>query len=577
MASQDPRRTQARTQPGLLDETIRALQTRIGAQRRRRQNAPDETLLQRRPLYVIAAALIIGAFIVHQPLLVVAGLLVGVVAVVPELWYRYGLRGLKIQRVPAVRQVMFGDEVDLTLTVENRQILPLPWLEIADEFPEALPLVGTRTRSSHRSERVVVTNALGMWAYQRARRRFRLRCLSRGAYRFGPMTVRMSDPFGMLTRNEQLAQPAVLVVYPLVAPLERLGLPPHSPFGEQKSSLRLLEDPLRVAGVRPYLHGDEPRRIHWKATARAGALQSKIYEPATQHSLAIFLDVRTFQRALYGYDPVLAELAITAAASVANWALEQDYAVGLYANSVLAAPEMDDPLDGSGADQALAAETARGLLAITGEDSLAPGATDDADDPVRRLRGKLGGTLRLRIPPASNPAQLTRILDGLARLLPFGGLPMEQVLTAEEGRLPLGTTVVYIGAEPAVDVPMIVALRRLKTQGHAITLLLTSLDDDEAASEDSGGRTAPASAAMNLAGLDTHRLGGRETWEKLIADMVWGPSAGESRGESYEPAEQQSSGTASRDGGNGREGNGGHTRRNGRAAYARTGRALVVR
>ena len=555
------------SRPQLLDDAIRVLQGRVGGQRRRRQRMPDETLLQRRPLYVIAVALVLGAFIVHVPLLVVAGLLVAVVAVVPEVWYRFGLRGVKMRRVPVTRQAMFGDEVDVMFTVENRQLLPLPWLEISDEFPEALPLIGTRSRASYHPERVVVSSALGMWAYQRVRRRFRLRCLARGAYRFGPMTLRMTDPFGLLTREERQAQAAVLVVYPLVAPVERLGLPPHSPFGEQKSPVRLLEDPLRIAGVRPYLHGDEPRRIHWKATARAGSLQSKIYEPATQHSLAVFLDVRTYQRALYGYDPVLAELAITAAASVANWALEQGYAVGVYANSVLTAPEMDDPLDGEGADPVRAAEAARALLANTGgaEGAGDDGTSEESNDPVLRLRSKMSGTLRLRIPPASNPAQLTHILDGLARLLPFGGLPMEQVLAAEEGRLPIGTTVVYIGAEPAVDVPMIVALRRLKTQGHAVSLLLTAAQDDESErAADGRGKAEIASSAMNLAGLSAHRLGGHDTWNNLMADVLWRPSAGETH-DHAEPGEQRPRDPNARNG------------RNGHGAYARTARALVVR
>lgn len=544
------------TRPQLIDDAVRLLQSRIGAQRRGRR-VLDETLLQRRPLYVIAVALILGTFIVHQPLLIVAGFLVGALAVVPEMWYRFGLRGLKMRREPATHQAMFGDEVDLTLTVENRQLLPLPWLEISDEFPEALPLIGTPSRASYNAERVLVTSALGMWAYQRVRRRFRVRCMARGAYRFGPMTLRMTDPFGMLTREERQEHPAILLVYPLVAPLERLGLPPHAPFGERKSSLRLLEDPLRIAGVRPYLHGDEPRRIHWKATARAASLQSKIYEPATQHSVAVFLDVRTYQRALYGYDPVLAELAITAAASVANWALEQGYAVGVYANSVLAAPEIDETAEGSAAD-------ARALLAMTGE--IDPDPTESASDPVKRLRGKLSGTLRLRIPPASNPAQLTRILDGLARLLPFGGLPMEQMLAAEEGRLPLGTTVVYIGAEPAVDVPLIVALRRLKMQSHAITLLLTTPQDDTASSGTAAQTPATfASPAMNLAGFATHRIGGRDTWTNLIADVNWREPAGDLD----EPTEPQDSTQRSISSGTPRPG--------GRPARAQTARALVVR
>src|SRR5260221_527773 len=152
-------------------------------------------------------------------------------------------------------------------------------------------------------------------------RRLRVRCIERGAFRFGPMELRLSDPYGLLTREQRVENTAMLLVYPLIAPIQRFGLPAHSPFGESKSPLRLLEDPLRVAGTRPYMPGDEPRRIHWKATARAGALYSKIYEPATRQTVVVFVDVRTYQRSLFGYDPSLAELAISAAASIASCAL----------------------------------------------------------------------------------------------------------------------------------------------------------------------------------------------------------------------------------------------------------------
>jgi uncharacterized protein (DUF58 family) len=562
-------------QDRLIDETVRVLQTRIFGQRTNRRRIADETLIQRRPLYVITAVLILGALILRQPLLVVAGLLVGVVAIVPEVWYRFGLRGLVIRRAPVTSQAMFGDEVDITLTVENRQVLALPWLEINDEFPEALPLVGMRARDSFNPERLTITSALGMWANQRVRRRFRVRCQARGAFRFGPMLLRMTDPFGMLTREERLAEKAVLLVYPLVAPLERFGLPAQSPFGEHKAPRHLLDDPLRIAGVRPYQHGDEPRRIHWKATARSGELQSKIYEPATQHTVAIFLDVRTYQRSLYGYDPQLVELAITTAASVANWALEQGFATGVYANSALAAPEIDDPLPGEPAKAAAGEESqlaahpeqsyaaAIGTPASGGRPPDAPtrsggGASSGAsgvDGYLRRLRNELAGTLRLRVPPAANPAQLTRVMDGLARLLPYGGLPMEQMLAGEEGRLPIGTTVVYVGAEPAVDVPVMVALRRMKTLGYAVTLLLTGTPTSQ-------GRPIAgidASPAMNLAGLNAYRIGGRELWAELVADVLQQPPAGETHEHSSPPSVSAES------------------QHDERVAYARSRRALVVK
>jgi uncharacterized protein (DUF58 family) len=458
----------------------------------------DPTLVERRPLYFIALVLVALALALRQPLLVTAALLIAVLVLVPEIWYRYGVQGLRIERRPAARQAVFGDAVDLTLTIENRHLLPLPWVSIADSVPEALPITGAARSYALYGEQVVVTSTLGLWAFQRVRRRLRVRCVSRGAFWFGPLKVRLTDPFGLLTREVALDQRAQLLVYPLVVPIERLGLPANSAFGERKSALRLLEDPLRVSGTREYEPGDEPRRIHWKATARTGALQSKLYEPATRQTLAIFVDVRTYQRLLFGYDPDLAELAITVAASVASWALARGIATGVYGNSSLAVPE----------------ETGT----ATAPAASAPDPAGAGDDAARRLAARQAGALRLRAPPASNPAQLPRVLEGLARLLPFGALPMEAILMSEQGRLPLGATIVYVGAEAAVDVPLIVALRRAKASGHAVTLLLTGSPTDEPAAD---------SPVMHLAGLTTHRVGGRETWAALAAAALKEQDAGD--------------------------------------------------
>jgi uncharacterized protein (DUF58 family) len=332
----------------------------------------------------------------------------------------------------------------------------------------------------------VLEHTLALWAYQRVRRRYTVHAVERGAYRLGAMKLRTTDPFGILQREVVQDQQALLLVHPLIAPLERFGLPPNAPFGERQAPRRLLEDPLRVAGTRAYMPGDEPRRIHWKATARTGALQSKVYDPATRHTLILLLDVRTLSRVLMSYDPALVELAMSAAASVAAWAYEHRYAVGLYANGPLNAPELDVPLP---VDHGQLTEEER----------------------VQRAIALQAGGLRLRIPPSARPEQLTRILDGLARLQPYYGLPMERVIAAEQHGVPFGASIVHIGTQALVDVPLIVALRQLKQRGHAVTLLLTK----------SGSADAPdADHSLQLAGLPTFTVGGRELWEELVSDVL---------------------------------------------------------
>lgn len=456
---------------------------------------PDPELLGRRPLYLAAVVLAVASLPLRMPLLFIAGLLIFAVTFVPELWYRFCLHELLMERQPSPHRAVFGDVVDLRLVIENRKPLPLPWMELVDEYPELLPVLDLRLGPSAKPERALLTAILPLWAYQRVRRTYRVLAAARGAHQFGPVRLRISDPFGILTREAEVPLPATLLVHPLIAPLERFGLPPNAPFGERKARRRVLDDPLRVVGTREYVPGDEPRRIHWKATARTGTLQSKVYEPSARHTLAIFLDTRTFTHLHLGYDPDLAELAICAAASVAAWGSEQGYAVGVYSNGAVSS---------AGAEEE-ASERMAAVLAAAAEQS---------QEKLQQLAAEIArysGALRLRIPPASRGEQLLRILDGLARVLPYHGTPMSQVVVSELGRLPLGATVVYIGADAVMDVPMILALRRARSQGHGVSLLLTQGD------ETGGGTT---DGTQHLIGLDAHLIGGRQTWRELVSDVL---------------------------------------------------------
>lgn len=96
---------------------------------------------------------------------------------------------------------------------------------------------------------------------------------------------------------------------------------------------KVVEDPLRFSTVREYNPGDNPRFIHWKATARTGSLQSKVFDPSDTLSVTLAVDVRTRARA-YEYVPEYLEYVISTAASVAVHALGERYMVGLAANGL---------------------------------------------------------------------------------------------------------------------------------------------------------------------------------------------------------------------------------------------------
>jgi uncharacterized protein (DUF58 family) len=441
-------------------------------------NSADENLLTRRPWYVAGVVLMAFSLIVGEPLLVVVGLLVVAIGAVPDLWYRFCLSSVLLRRTLSSQRAQIGDELMLTLTVENRKLLPLPHIEIRDEVPdEGVAIRGAYLEATLKPLRVSLVNVFPLWAFQRITRRYRVRCLARGVYTLGPIQVESGDPFGFLTRQASIEADDRLLVYPLVVPIERLGLPSRAPFGERTAPRRLLEDPQRVSGARAYMQGDEPRHIHWKATARTGTLQSKIYEPTTHHTLAIFVDMRTQDNPLYGYDSARLELALCAAASIATWGVEQGYAVGLYANGTLTYVDTQRPPQMSGAA------------------SYDPGALELA----RVIREQM---VTVQLAPSTRGEQVARIHETLARVIPIFAGPMAEVLVREEAHLPFGSTVVYIGTAPALSSEGVAVLDRLLRRGHAVAALLTGDEHLER------GR------------IPVMRLGDAETWEQLLREAL---------------------------------------------------------
>jgi uncharacterized protein (DUF58 family) len=415
--------------------------------------------------YYLGPILIVVSILFHLSLLVVVGLLVLLITATTDIWSTYCLRYLYYQRQFSEQRSLFGEEVTLSLTVENAKVLPLPWLEVEDTVPRALTIAGQQLRVSIIGDTAILDNLFSARWYERVTRRYTIQCSARGVHKFGPAVVRSGDIFGFLTNEKRLDNWQYLLVYPLVVPLTRLNLPSRHPFGERRAPRRLLEDPSRVIGVRDYAYGDSLRRIHWKATARTMQLQSKVYEATTTYTLVIFLNVIAYFDTIHGLQPELQELAICAAASVADWALEEGYAVGLYANTLMFLPE-----------EKVATEEVQELNAAM------------AAEMKRR---------RIHLPPSTSEDQRKRIMDMLARIQPYFLSTLEDVLQTERSHLPAGATVVII-TSTFTDL-LLDTLARIQQSGHAVTVLFV-------------GDTPPPA---RLAGLTVYHLGGKETWKNL--------------------------------------------------------------
>jgi uncharacterized protein (DUF58 family) len=368
-----------------------------------------------RGLNILAGVLLVASVLTRNALLFMLAALLGLVAGLSTLWDRYALAGVSFGRRLGATRLFVGEETDATLEVVNAKPLPLAWLKIEDEWPGEVELVRGKLLRSYKPTRRVLPILLSMRYYERVSKHYRLRALHRGAFELGPAQLSSGDMFGFRTQDREIPEREWLTVYPKVVPVSALGLPAAHPFGDAKTARRISDDPLRVTGVRTYAPGDSPRTIHWRATARRGELQTKVFDPGATRTAAIFLDLRTVQ-GFPGITPEYLELGISAAASVARYLLDQREAVGLYANG------------------------------------------------ARRNEGQL-----VRLPASRRADQWTAILEALAWLAGLPIVSLETVLRAEMPALPFGAEVVAITSQSNEET--LAALLDLQRAGHPVALL----------------------------------------------------------------------------------------------------------
>src|SRR5262245_53326685 len=217
-----------------------------------------------------------------------------------------------------------GDSVAVVVSIENKGNLPVAWVLLEDLLPReaimydppCLKVTGRRVQLS-----MLAPRAKKKLLYQ-------LTCNRRGYFQLGPVVLETGDLFGLHRRFRVAAEPHFLMVLPKVIPLAGYELSSKRPIGEVRMSYRLYEDPTRIAGVRAYQRGDSLNRIHWRATARTGELHSKVYEPSTVAGATILIDFHRDSHPRRN-EPFRSELAITAAASIANAVYLMGQQIGL--------------------------------------------------------------------------------------------------------------------------------------------------------------------------------------------------------------------------------------------------------
>ncbi len=320
------------------------------------------------------------------------------------------------------RRLFAGETLRVSCRASNLSRLPLVSLYVRDDAPRgflrASDTPGGAPIQPDPTGRINLAQQLSLAERSVNTRSTTLVPTRRGHFRFETPSLEASDLLGLTDAERRVDRRDAVLVYPRTVSLDSINLPARQPIGALATRRRLIEDTGRTMGARDYAPGDSQRLIHWKATARAGKLQTRVHEYTSEPVAMVLLNVTTFNEVWFGSDPLRFEWAISVAASIASWAQDGNGIIGFSSN----------------------------------------GCTPGSPEAIR-------------VPAKRSPNQLADVLETLAMLGPFTMSRFAEYLLLEQRRLPANATQLIV--TPMWDEAIELAVHRLVALGKRISVICT--------------------------------------------------------------------------------------------------------
>lgn len=242
-----------------------------------------------------------------------------------------------------------GDEIELIETVTNNKWLPIPWAKTEISTSRWLDYAGSQSVVTDQTR--FVPSFFVLKSHHRVVRRWKVKCLRRGVFGVGKITIVATDLFGRETLSMPVAVHTEVTVLPKPLEAETAALTPSGLSGETVVRRRLITDPFYVSGVREYTPFDSANRIHWPATAREGRIMVRNNDCTSDQTVTVILNMQTRpDQARIQYDEDDIEQGIHAAAVCLAQAAEMGIPMKLLANGGMPGKSATATRQGSGED-----------------------------------------------------------------------------------------------------------------------------------------------------------------------------------------------------------------------------------
>ncbi len=219
------------------------------------------------------------------------------VAIVTAVVYTASVQlDLEISRRAAPAKLRAGQPARIDLEIHNRSRRSTPVLRVTDHVSGSSGAQVSLASVKGRDRSIV--------AYQLPTR-------TRGLLEVGPLDISFGDPLALTRSTVRASAASQLLVHAPVLPFESLkGLVGQEQVGDLTHDRRVRLGGDEFYALRPYVVGDDLRRVNWRATARTDELMVRTDERPRTGRTTVVLDRRAS-----AYSPEGFERAVSAALS----------------------------------------------------------------------------------------------------------------------------------------------------------------------------------------------------------------------------------------------------------------------
>lgn len=186
---------------------------------------------------------------------------------------------LSISRVATPARLRAGTPARIDLALRNKARRSTPVLSAHDQVQ------GGRGAS-------VLVAPLG--GGKEAHIAYRLPTSRRGRLRVGPLDLSLGDPLGLTRSKIRAADVTDLMVHPrLIELMPLMAIAGHDPTADQQPIRAIANSGDEFFALRPYVVGDELKRVNWRASARLDDLVVRQEERPKTGRVTVLLDRRS--------------------------------------------------------------------------------------------------------------------------------------------------------------------------------------------------------------------------------------------------------------------------------------------